>query len=34
MSCFTANERALIRQEMSEHFGQHPRLEDGIFLRT
>ena len=31
---FTARERALIRQEMSERFGQHPRLADGIFLRT
>jgi hypothetical protein len=31
---FTARERALIRQEMSEHFGQHPCLADGIFLRT
>ena len=30
---FTASERALIRQEMSEHFGQYPRLADGIFLR-
>ena len=31
---FTARERALIRQEMSEHFGQYPRLADGVFLRT
>jgi hypothetical protein len=31
---FTTSERALIRQEMSEHFGQHPNLADGIFLRT
>jgi hypothetical protein len=30
---FSLRERALIRQQMSEHFGQHPRLEDGIFLR-
>ena len=30
---FTARERALIRQEMSEHFGQYPRLAEGIFLR-
>jgi hypothetical protein len=31
---FTAAERALIRQEMSQHFGQYPSLADGIFLRT
>jgi hypothetical protein len=31
---FTARERQLIRQEMSQHFGQYPSLADGIFLRT
>jgi hypothetical protein len=31
---FTAAERALIRQEMGQHFGQYPSLVDGIFLRT
>ena len=31
---FTTRERELIRQEMSQHFGQYPRLADGIFLRT
>jgi len=31
---FTAAERALIRQEMGQHFGQYPKLADGIFLRT
>jgi hypothetical protein len=27
-------ERALIRHEMGQHFGQYPRLADGIMLRT
>jgi hypothetical protein len=31
---FTARERALIRQEMCQHFGEYPRLADGVFLRT
>src|SRR2546421_1220434 len=31
---FSSRERALIRQEMSQHFSQYPRLEDGLFLRT
>ena len=31
---FTASERDLIRHEMGMHFGQYPRLADGIFLRT
>jgi hypothetical protein len=30
---FTASERALIRHEMGQHFGQFPRLADGIMLR-
>src|SRR5438309_823265 len=34
LGSFTARERALIRWEMSVHFAQYPRLEDGIFLRT
>src|SRR6187455_2658611 len=34
-SCsFTTRERALIRHEMGQHFGQYPRLADGIMLRT
>lgn len=33
-SPFTARERDLIRHEMGMHFGQFPRLADGIFLRT
>jgi hypothetical protein len=31
---FTAPERELIRHEMGLHFGEYPRLADGIFLRT
>jgi hypothetical protein len=31
---FTARERALIRHEMGQHFGEYPRLADGIILRT
>ncbi len=33
-SPFTAAERDLIRLEMGMRFGQHPRLADGLFLRT
>jgi hypothetical protein len=33
-SPFTAPERELIRHEMGMHFGQYPRLADGLFLRT
>jgi hypothetical protein len=34
-SCsFTARERELIRHEMGQHFGEYPRLGDGIILRT
>ena len=33
-SPFTAEERELIRREMGLRFGQHPRLADGLFLRT
>ena len=33
-SPFTAPERDLIRREMGMHFGQHPSLADGLFLRT
>ncbi len=33
-SPFTAPERELIRREMGVRFGQHPRLADGLFLRT
>jgi hypothetical protein len=33
-SPFTAPERELIRREMGMHFGQYPRLADGLFLRT
>jgi hypothetical protein len=32
-SPFTAAERELIRREMSQHFGQYPRLADGLLLR-
>src|SRR5215207_8231902 len=31
---FTAPERELIRREMGLRFGQHPRLAEGLFLRT
>ena len=31
---FTAKERELIRREMCRHFGQDPRIADGLFLRT
>jgi hypothetical protein len=31
---FTAPERDLIRREMGMHFGQYPRLADGLLLRT
>jgi hypothetical protein len=33
-SPFTAPERDLIRRELGMHFGQYPRLADGLFLRT
>ncbi len=33
-SPFSAAERDLIRREMGMRFGQHPRLADGLFLRT
>src|SRR5919199_932220 len=33
-SPFTVSERELIRREMGMHFGQYPRLADGLFLRT
>jgi hypothetical protein len=31
---FTAREREFIRHAMGQHFGQYPRLADGISLRT
>lgn len=31
---FTAQERDLIRREFCRHFGQDPRIADGMFLRT
>ena len=31
---FTAKERDLIRRELCRHFGQDPRIADGIFLRS
>jgi hypothetical protein len=31
-NCLHCPERALIRQEMSQHFGQYPSLADGILL--
>ena len=31
---FTAAERELLRRELCRHFGQDPRVADGIFLRT
>ena len=31
---FTAAERALLRRELGRHFGQDPRIADGLFLRT
>ena len=33
-SPFTAAERELLRRELCRHFGQDPRVADGIFLRT
>ena len=33
-SPFTAEERELLRRELDLRFGQHPRLADGLFLRT
>ena len=34
ISSFTTKERDLIRRELCRHFGQDPRIADGIFLRT
>ena len=31
---FTARERDLIRREFCRHFGQDPRIADGVFIRT
>ena len=31
---FTAAERELLRRELCRHFGEDPRIADGIFLRT
>ena len=31
---FTARERDLIRREFCRHFGQNPRISDGLFIRT
>ena len=31
---FTAPERDLLRRELCQHFGEDPRIADGIFLRT
>ena len=31
---FTAPERDLLRRELCRHFGEDPRVADGIFLRT
>jgi len=31
---FTAAERELLRRELCRHFGEDPRVADGIFLRT
>ena len=33
-SPFTAAERDLLRREFCRHFGEYPRIADGIFLRT
>ena len=33
-SPFTAPERELLRRELCRHFGQDPRVADGIYLRT
>ena len=30
---FTAQERELLRRELSRHFGQDPAVADGLFLR-
>jgi hypothetical protein len=31
---FTTKERDLLRRELCRHFGEDPRIADGIFLRT
>src|SRR5690349_11574307 len=31
---FTAAERELLRRELCRHFGEDPKIADGIFLRT
>ena len=31
---FTSKERDLLRRELCRHFGQAPRIADGIFVRT
>jgi hypothetical protein len=31
---FTPKERDLLRRELCRHFGQDPRIADGIFLRA
>jgi hypothetical protein len=33
-SPFTPQERDLIRRELCQHFGQDPRVADGLLLRT
>src|SRR5689334_8579534 len=33
-SSFTAAERELLRRELGVHFGQYPRLADGLLLRS
>src|SRR5689334_6968051 len=33
-AAFTAAERELLRRELCRHFGEDPRIADGIFLRT
>ena len=32
--CFSVAERELIRREFGTHFGEYPKLADGILLRT
>jgi len=31
---FTPAERVLLRRELCRHFGEDPRIADGVFLRT
>src|SRR5689334_18436445 len=33
-AAFTAAERELLRRELCRHFGEDPRIADGLFLRT